>query len=216
MLMNNNEEAVKIVNALKPVIKSWNEEWNRNSIRAKQMTVKTAPNGSTMGVIDAFSNVVMDIPYSVELSSAVVGDTVWCVWMGNNMQTLVAMWKGQINETRIGYPGQLLWTNESPTSDFEAQTVALDLTKYRFVVIEFSNADGTYPKLETIPVDIGQNYIASSFGYNAYTIYMFTRILSITPATGIAFQGGYSYDAAYESSSTANDGFMIPKKIYAF
>lgn len=96
MQTQSNDEAVKIVNALKPVIKGWVDEWERNSVRAKQMTVKTAPNGSTIGVIDAFSTNVMNIPYSSALSNATVGSTVWCVWMGNNMQSLVAMWKGSI------------------------------------------------------------------------------------------------------------------------
>lgn len=93
---NGNDEAVKIVNALKPVIKSWNEDWDRNCMRSKQMTVKTAPNGTTIGVVDGFSSTVMNIPYSSELKQSVPGDTVWCIWMGSNMQTLVAMWKGTL------------------------------------------------------------------------------------------------------------------------
>ena len=94
-----NNEAVKIVNALKPVIKNWDEEWNRNCIRAKQMTVKTKPNGTTVGVVDAFSSHVMNIPYTNAINTAAVGDTVWCVWMCDNMQTLVAMWMGEIMQS---------------------------------------------------------------------------------------------------------------------
>ena len=104
---NQNDEAVKIVNALKPVIKGWVEEWDRNAVRAKKMTVKTAPNGTTMGVVDAFSNAVMNIPYSIGLAGSSVGDTVWCIWMGNNMQTLVAMWTGTLGIGSIGGGGDL-------------------------------------------------------------------------------------------------------------
>lgn len=93
---DNNSEAVRIVESLKPFIKNWNDEWNRNCMRSKQMTVKTAPNGTTIGVIDGFSPTVMNIPYSSELNNSVPGDTVWCIWMGSNMQTLVAMWKGTL------------------------------------------------------------------------------------------------------------------------
>ena len=93
---DNNSEAVRIVESLKPFIKNWNDEWNRNCMRSKQMTVKTAPNGSTIGVVDGFSPTVMNIPYSSELNHSVPGDTVWCLWMGSNMQTLVAMWKGTL------------------------------------------------------------------------------------------------------------------------
>ena len=213
---NQNDEAVKIVNALKPVIKGWVEDWNRNAVRAKQMTVKTAPNGSTMGVIDAFSSTVMDIPYSIQLSSASVGDTVWCVWMGNNMQTLVAMWAGQIDETKLGFPGQLMWTNSSPSASFAAQTIAMDLTGYDYVVIEFGNSDGTYPNIVTHRIDTYQNKVATTFGWNAYTIFMMSRQFYVNPSTGVVFQGGYTQSAAYESSSSADDTLMVPKRIYAF
>lgn len=105
MMNTGNDEAVKIVNALKPFIKSWNDEWNRNAVRSKQMTVKVAPNGATMGVVDAFSDTVMYIPYSTGLSNARVGDTVWCIWMGNNMQSLVAMWTGMLDLGDVGGGG---------------------------------------------------------------------------------------------------------------
>lgn len=123
-----NDEAVKIVNALKPVIKQWNDEWNRNSVRSKQMTVKVAPNGSTIGVIDAFSPNVMQIPYSTELSKAQVGDTVWCIWMGNNMQTLCAMWKGTIAHSTEFQVGSVYIssTNTNPSSLFGGSWTLFD------------------------------------------------------------------------------------------
>ena len=34
----------------------------------------------------------------------------------------------------------LLWTNPSPTSEFAAQTVSLDLTEYNGVIVEFNKS----------------------------------------------------------------------------
>ena len=83
-------EAVKIANAFKPFFKKWFEEWGRNCIRCKKMTVTTAPQGGVIGVTDAFSDAEIFIPYMSRLEDAVVGNVVWCKWMFGNMQTLYA------------------------------------------------------------------------------------------------------------------------------
>lgn len=83
-------EAVKIANAFKPFFKKWFEEWGRNCIRCKKMTVTTAPSSGVIGVTDAFSDTEILIPYMSRLEDAVVGDVVWCKWMFGNMQTLYA------------------------------------------------------------------------------------------------------------------------------
>ena len=87
---DNNTEAVKIANALKPFAKKWFDEWGQSCVRSKKMTVSTPPNGSVIGVKDAFSDTEVFIKYMSSCSNAVVGDTVWCKWMYDNMQTLYA------------------------------------------------------------------------------------------------------------------------------
>ena len=87
---SNDNEAVKIVNALKPFVKKWFDEWGRSCIRCKKMTVTTAPSNGVIGVTDAFSETEIFIPYMSNLSSASVGSVVWCKWTSNNMQTLYA------------------------------------------------------------------------------------------------------------------------------
>lgn len=82
-------EAVKIVNSLKPFVKKWFDEWGRSCIRCKKMTVTTAPSDGLIGVTDAFGSEIL-IPHMSNLSSASVGDSVWCKWMFDNMQTLYA------------------------------------------------------------------------------------------------------------------------------
>ena len=86
----NNNEAVKIANALKPFAKKWFDEWGQSCVRSKKMTVTTAPNGSVIGVTDAFSEQEIFVKYMSSCSNAVVGDTVWVKWMYDNMQTLFA------------------------------------------------------------------------------------------------------------------------------
>jgi len=87
---DNNTEAIKIANALKPFVKNWFDEWGQSCVRSKKMTVTTAPNGSIIGVKDAFSDTEIFIKYMSSCSNAVVGDTVWVKWMYDNMQTLFA------------------------------------------------------------------------------------------------------------------------------
>lgn len=101
---DNNTEAVKIANALKPFAKKWFDEWGQSCVRSKKMTVSTAPNGSVIGVKDAFSDTEVFVKYMSSCSKAVVGDTVWCKWMYDNMQTLYADSMGNLDEdTDINY-----------------------------------------------------------------------------------------------------------------
>lgn len=65
-------------------------------MRSKMYTVSSVPNGQTIGVKDAFDDYEMQIPYSSALSKASVGDAVWCIWMGSNQATMVALWAGDI------------------------------------------------------------------------------------------------------------------------
>lgn len=85
-------EAVKIANSFKPFWKKWIKEWGRNCVRSKKMTVTTAPSiiSGLIGVTDAFSNVECMIPFQSDVANAVVGDTVWVRWSGDNQQTMYA------------------------------------------------------------------------------------------------------------------------------
>lgn len=100
---DNNTEAVKIANALKPFAKKWFDEWGKSCLRSKKMTVSTAPNGTVIGVKDAFSDTEIFIKYMAECSNAQVGDTVWCKWMYDNMQTLYADSMGDISEKDVTF-----------------------------------------------------------------------------------------------------------------
>ena len=100
---DNNTEAVKIANALKPFAKKWFDEWGQSCVRSKKMTVSTAPNGDVIGVTDAFSDTEVFIKYMSSCSNAKVGDTVWCKWMYDNMQTLYAYEIGNLRQSSSVY-----------------------------------------------------------------------------------------------------------------
>ena len=95
---SSDNEAVKIANAFKPFFKKWFEEWGRNCVRSKKMTVTTAPSAFTglIGVTDAFSDTECMIPYKGDVALAKVGDTVWVRWMYDNQQTMYAELMGGI------------------------------------------------------------------------------------------------------------------------
>ena len=71
------------------------EQQTKSCIRAKKMNVTEAPNGTTLGVAEAFGPTIQ-IPYSSALSSVTVGAGVWCVWTAGDASTLVAMWPGSL------------------------------------------------------------------------------------------------------------------------
>ena len=120
-----------------------------------------------------------------------------------------------------GMEATLLWTNPSPTSAFAAQTVALDLSGYKFVLIEYSQDYGFVTSTVMLPVPT----ITPSPGYAAYNVYMnlhwvssqftiFQRRCQIT-ATGIVFEDATEFTAYNTSLSTStNNQLGVPKRIW--
>ena len=89
--MSNVNEALKIWDALKPMIDKEIEAKTRSCVRAKKMVVKTAPNGSTIGVIEPFDTSPLNIPYSSAVKDAQVGEAVWVQWFFGNSSTMMAI-----------------------------------------------------------------------------------------------------------------------------
>lgn len=61
-------------------IRSLVEEEMKNSFQCQRYDVTTAPDGSVIGVTQPFGETELFIPYSQEVATAVVGDTVLVVW----------------------------------------------------------------------------------------------------------------------------------------
>lgn len=120
-----------------------------------------------------------------------------------------------------GMEATLLWTNSAPTSTFAAQTVAIDLSDCKFVLIEYSQDYGFITSTVMFPVPT----ITPSPGYSAYNAYMnlhwvssqftiFQRRCQIT-AAGIVFEDATEFTTYNTSGSTStNNNLGVPKRIW--
>ena len=97
----------------------------------------------------------------------------------------------------------LLWTNESPTSAFAPQTVELDLSSYKSILIVWQAYTGT-GKFATLVPMLAYDSVASGFIDSSVAI----NKRKFTPSTtGIAFAGG-------TNSTSSNNSSCIPNLIY--
>lgn len=97
----------------------------------------------------------------------------------------------------------LLWTNASPTSDFAAQTLTLDLSGYDAVLIE-TLVSGTANYGSSAIIRKGWSAVMAE--KSATTGSVFGRQATVT-ASGVQFGTGYE-------NATAYAGRMIPQRIY--
>lgn len=95
MSTNNTADIIAVLEALKPHIKAIAAEQTASCVRSKKMDVTAAPNGSVIGVQEAFGSEIQ-IPYSSALSGAAVGSSVRVVWFDNDMSTAVALYPGKV------------------------------------------------------------------------------------------------------------------------
>lgn len=101
---------------------------------------------------------------------------------------------------------ELLWENASPASEFVAQTVQLDLSKYQFVEIYFYyhvNIQRTFHAV----IEVGKNAIMSaSMARNYY------KFITVT-VDGVKFEASKEY-GSYGGESYDNNSIFVPYKIY--
>lgn len=102
----------------------------------------------------------------------------------------------------------LLWTNPSPTVDFAAQSVSLDLSKYDEVEVQFMSWTTIQNLTPPIKVPVGKSGVAfSPLAMN--TIRMFT-----VSTTGISFTNGTQYTNYNTWAQATDNAPCIPYKIY--
>ena len=87
--MSEVDEALKIWDALKPMVDRQIESQTRTCVRARKMSITTAPNGTTVGVTRPYDSEIF-VPYSSSLDTAQVGDTAWVWYYMNNASTMIA------------------------------------------------------------------------------------------------------------------------------
>ena len=103
----------------------------------------------------------------------------------------------------------LLWTNPSPSSAFNPQTISLDLSQYKYVVITYK----TYSSHDT--TDRGSVFLPLWVGFGCLVVgkpsdAFFSRTFTLS-STGVSF-----YIGGYVNASSASDtpDACIPLKIY--
>lgn len=94
-MKNDAAEALKIYQALQPMIRREIAEQTKSCVRAAKMTVTVVPADGQIGVAEAYGDTLM-VPCSSALEGVAVGQDVWVVWLMGNMSTMVALWPGTV------------------------------------------------------------------------------------------------------------------------
>lgn len=103
----------------------------------------------------------------------------------------------------------LLWTNTTATSNFSAQTVELDLTKYKFVIVFTPSGTGTGAIAEVGGASSQLAHISSSSNTALGTV---SNVRAFTATTGgVVFSDNVS---AYVGARATQNANCIPMKIY--
>ena len=113
---------------------------------------------------------------------------------------------GAVTVTASGGIGTRLWTNSSPGTDFAAQTVTLDLSPYRFVMIVFCEKSDTHVHTEIFP--------KSYSGYAMQLEFALYRRLTKVMSTGIEFGAAQILTDYNNSTYSTSNGALIPFHIY--
>ena len=114
---------------------------------------------------------------------------------------------------------ELVWENESPDANFAAQTLSLDLSKYRFVRIEAAFTTATFlTSITDISIDQGISYLVvfntTFYSTSTGTPRLYTRKADVT-TTGITFSTGYYKNTNGTAAPTKGTNYIIPRRIWA-
>lgn len=107
-----------------------------------------------------------------------------------------------------------VWENGSPTSNFAAQTVALDLSGASEIRIEYRLSTTSETRYFTDGFINGQVLpVTGMSSLSSTTAYLLIR--NATPsATGVAFQTAYRRSTVATTAASSSPGYMIPVAIY--
>ena len=113
-------------------------------------------------------------------------------------QTLIKMIRKKDSTTHV-------WSNASPSSNFGAQTLTLDLSDADFVDMDIDIAGNGRGRVQRFKIG-EKGMITSNNDNTAYTNYCYTRLLEVT-TTGITFGDGYF-------NNTKTNVYAKPKTIW--
>lgn len=228
-------EAQRFWEAIAGKVKQTAKEVSKNAFRCERYTVTTAPNGVKMGVTLPMGNTELMLPYSSEVASATVGDTVLVVWWGSmsnakvyyyadgyngvDINSVVTSVNGQtgavsIDPERIGAMSEwdLLWENASPTSSFAGQTILTSgLSAYDMVAIQIIYSGSfTHTTTAFSPIN-GESLDISVVSSDNQRIACGYRIATVA-ITGIVFSDGAFIGSS--SNRTTNNSYGIPQRVW--
>ena len=118
---------------------------------------------------------------------------------------------GALNEVCTNFGGTLLWTNSSPTSSFAGQTLSdVDLSNYDMIEILYNDATDVEKIHSTGLLPKVRGVLVSNFNGA-----MWDRNYSINNNT-IIFGNGHKYSTYSSSTTTDNNGAVIPIYIIGY
>lgn len=167
--------------------------------------IDALPSGGTVGqVLTKLSSTDGDASWQTPSSG---GTTVYDDSTAYSSLTFETLSSG-VDTVKLGIDMDLLWTNSSPTSSFSAQTISLDLSEYRAVllilVMEATASTIYYNPL--LCLVNGNNYRAVNGGSK-----IMHRSFNVS-TSGISVLGGYLVNSY--GADTADNVRQVPIYIY--
>jgi hypothetical protein len=105
------------------------------------------------------------------------------------------------------HPGFVeLWSNPNPSSNFNAQTISLDLSAWSVLCVTYITATGQSRHASTIVFKDGETYFVTVGIPSTSNNYYYKRGAS-ADNTGVTFTNGYQ-------NTTAGASYAVPQKIY--
>lgn len=119
----------------------------------------------------------------------------------------------RLDDNVVGMQMELLWENASPTSEFAAQTLNLDLSEYALIAIQVyinSTTDNLYiPQFYFIKVD-EECTINFTYPYD----YIYSRAISMYSPGELYFWPGTYHNSYGSNNYTIANNLLVPIKIY--
>ena len=105
-----------------------------------------------------------------------------------------------------------LWINASPTSDFAAQTISLNLGDYEYVLVRYLYSTDYQSQNQIAIVKVGKEAYLTFTGAVSTSIYVTQRTISVG-SNSVAFGAPAYKTYASTSSPTTNNKYCIPVEI---
>lgn len=182
--LNPQAEALAVWRALEPQVVAAIRRETADCVRQKKLTVVTAPNGSTMGVMQPNDTTVFQIPYVSTLANVPVGTMVLAQYFyGMTNMIAVALGDGQ--------------TPAGGGAPFNSQTVTLSASAWAGAEAPFTQTvsmPGASPQASVLasPATVEDRALAGSAGVGLQTIGngMLTFVCTTKPTQDILYNAG--------------------------